>query len=56
MYGMSNLFGPFKLGQVDVMERAYESILEVINEETEKKGYVKNQPLTIIYSCRTCQA
>jgi hypothetical protein len=33
------LFGPFKLGQVDVMERAYESILEVIYEKTEKKGY-----------------
>jgi hypothetical protein len=33
------LFGPFKLGQVDVMERAYESILEVINDVTEKKGY-----------------
>ena len=33
------LFGPFKLGQVDVMERAYESILEVINDMTEKKGY-----------------
>src|SRR6187431_259372 len=32
------LFGSFKLGQVDVMERAYESILEVINEKTEKKG------------------
>jgi hypothetical protein len=33
------LFGPFKLGQVDVMERAYESILEVINDMTEKKGH-----------------
>jgi hypothetical protein len=33
------LFGPFKLGQVDIMERAYESILEVINDMTEKKGY-----------------
>jgi hypothetical protein len=31
------LFGPFKLGQVDVMERAYESILEVINDKTDKK-------------------
>ena len=33
------LFGPFKLGQVDIMEKAYESILEVINGMTEKKGY-----------------
>ena len=33
------LFGPFKLGLRDVMERAYESILEVINDRTEKKGY-----------------
>ena len=31
------LFGPFKLGLRDVMERAYESILEVINDRTEKK-------------------
>ena len=33
------LFGPFKLCEVDIMERAYESILEVINDMTEKKGY-----------------
>ena len=32
-----NLFGPFKLGQVDVMERTYESILVVINDMTDKK-------------------
>ena len=33
----SNLIGPFKLDQVNIMERAYESILEVINDKTDKK-------------------
>ena len=32
-----NLFGPFRLGQVDVTMRAYESILEVIYQRTGKK-------------------
>ena len=31
------LFGPFKLDQDNIMERAYESILEVINDKTDKK-------------------
>ena len=32
-----NLFGPFKLGLVDDKMKAYESILEVINDSTDKK-------------------
>jgi hypothetical protein len=32
------LFGPFGLVDVLIMERAYEDILEVINERTDKKG------------------
>jgi hypothetical protein len=32
------LFGPFKLGDVLIAERAYEDILEVIYERTDKKG------------------
>jgi hypothetical protein len=35
----NTLFGPFGMGLVDVKMRAYESILEVINNKTEKKGY-----------------
>ncbi|CAN5298585.1 hypothetical protein BH18THE2_BH18THE2_43800 [soil metagenome] len=34
-----SLFGPFRLVDGDVMDRAYESILDVINDRTEKKGY-----------------
>ena len=33
------LFGPFVMGLVDVMRRAYEDILEVINDRTEREGY-----------------
>jgi hypothetical protein len=33
------LFGQFRIVDGDVMEGAYESILEVINDMTEKKGY-----------------
>jgi hypothetical protein len=32
-----SLFGPFKLGLVDDKMKAYESILEVINDRTDKK-------------------
>jgi hypothetical protein len=32
------LFGPFRPGDVLIMQRAYEDILEVINERTDKKG------------------
>ncbi len=35
----SNLFGPFRLVDGGVMDRAYESIIDVINDRTEKKGY-----------------
>jgi hypothetical protein len=31
------LFGPFRLGDVLITQRAYEDILEVINEKTDKK-------------------
>ena len=33
------LFGPFRLVDGGIMERAYESIIEVIKTETNKKGY-----------------
>ena len=33
-----NLFGPFNLGLIDDKMRAYESILEVINDKTVKKN------------------
>ena len=33
------LFGPFRIVDGVIMDRAYESILEVINDMTEKKGY-----------------
>ena len=33
------LFGPFRLVDGGVMDRAYESIIDVINDRTEKKGY-----------------
>jgi hypothetical protein len=32
------LFGPFGVGDVLIMQRAYEDILEVINEKTDRKG------------------
>ena len=32
------LFGPFRLVDGEIMLRAYEEILEVINDKTEKKG------------------
>ena len=32
------LFGPFRLVEGGVMDRAYESIIDVINDRTEKKG------------------
>ena len=32
------LFGPFRLVDGDIMMRAYESIIDVINDRTEKKG------------------
>jgi hypothetical protein len=34
------LFGPFRPGDVLIADRAYEDILEVINEKTDKKGNV----------------
>ena len=34
----SNLFGRFRLVDVGIMDRAYESIIDVINDRTEKKG------------------
>jgi hypothetical protein len=34
-----SLFGPFRLVDGGVMDRAYESIFDVINDRTEKKGY-----------------
>ena len=34
-----NLFGPFRLVDGGVMDRAYESIIDVINDRTEMKGY-----------------
>jgi hypothetical protein len=34
----SNLFGPFRLIDGGVMDRAYESIIDVINNRTGKKG------------------
>jgi len=34
----SNLFGPFKLVDGGIMDRAYESIIDVIKDRTEKKG------------------
>jgi hypothetical protein len=37
----SNLFGPFRLVDGGIMYRAYESIIDVINERTEKKGKEK---------------
>jgi hypothetical protein len=33
------LFGPFRIVDGGVMDRAYESIVDVINDMTEKKGY-----------------
>jgi hypothetical protein len=33
------LFGPFRIVDGGVMDRAYESIIDVINDRTEKKGY-----------------
>jgi hypothetical protein len=33
------LFGPFRLVDGGVMDRAYESIIDVINDRTGKKGY-----------------
>ena len=33
------MFGPFRLIDGGVMDRAYESIIDVINDRTEKKGY-----------------
>jgi hypothetical protein len=33
------LFGPFRMVDGGIMERAYESIIDVINDRTEKKGY-----------------
>ena len=33
------LFGPFRIVDGGIMDRAYESIIEVINDRTEKKGY-----------------
>jgi hypothetical protein len=33
------LFGPFRLVVGGIMDRAYESIIDVINDRTEKKGY-----------------
>jgi hypothetical protein len=33
------LFGPFRIVNGGVMDRAYESIIDVINGKTEKKGY-----------------
>jgi hypothetical protein len=33
------LFGPFRLGDVLISQRAYEDILEVINDRTDKKEY-----------------
>ncbi|CAN5389764.1 hypothetical protein BH18THE2_BH18THE2_20680 [soil metagenome] len=35
----NTLFGPFRLVHGGIMERAYESIIDVINDKTEKKGY-----------------
>jgi hypothetical protein len=35
----SNLFGPFRLADSGIMDRAYESIIDVIKDRTEKKGY-----------------
>jgi hypothetical protein len=34
-----DLFGPFRLVDGGAMDRAYESIIDVINDMTEKKGY-----------------
>jgi hypothetical protein len=34
----SNLFGPFRIVDGGDMDRAYESIIDVINDRTEKKG------------------
>ena len=33
------LFGPFRIVDGGVMDRGYESIIDVINDKTEKKGY-----------------
>jgi hypothetical protein len=33
------LFGPFRIVDRGIMDRAYESILEVINDRTETNGY-----------------
>jgi hypothetical protein len=33
------LFGPFRIVDGGIMDRAYESIIDVINDRTEKKGY-----------------
>ena len=44
-----NLFGPFRLGQVDVTMRAYESILEVIYQRTGKKKQQKDTTTTDYY-------
>ena len=32
------LFGPFRIVDGGIMDRAYESIIDVINDRTEKKG------------------
>jgi hypothetical protein len=48
MYGMSfYLFGPFRLVDGDIIHRAYESILEVINDKTNKKKKQENDTTTI---------
>ena len=33
------LFGPFRIVDGGIMDRAYESIIDVISDRTEKKGY-----------------
>jgi hypothetical protein len=43
------LFGPFKLGRVDDKMKAYESILEVINDSTDKKKKKQANDTTIDY-------
>ena len=34
------LFGPFRIVDGGIMDRAYESIIDVINDKTEKKGTI----------------
>jgi hypothetical protein len=43
------LFGPFGVGNVLIMQRAYEDILEVINEKTDKKKEGNETPTTMDY-------